>query len=315
MEIMPTVKTEEIVKEFYDTMMCSYAKHTLNYAELRQEINNDNVRLLPISYEGKVIATSSLFIDKFDPNGNPYYGSVHRLTVNPKFRGRDLGILANKNVLEYAKQIGCKQVHCGVLINIEDMGGGNNPNLAELNICLNKFSYKPTGFRLVDLPDFSRVDDLQFTSTAVLWKQIGGEDKSHAYELDLQNLMNYYNNSNNFKILDVSRSKLHIYPPKKTGAILASSTNIDDFKGSEYLPSYFLPFYSDNLETVYFGFKYKKIMTRASQGPNVADINYQLLTNELNNVLLIKLLIQIQERIVQRSNIAYSDPIVKKNNI
>lgn len=316
MEIMPTDKTDEIVKEFYDTMMLSYAKHTFSYNEIRKEISSENVILLPIFYQGKIVATSSFFIEKVDSKNNPYYGSVHRVTVDPNFRGLGFGTMANNNVLTYATQIGCNQIYCSVLLNIEGMGGGNKPNLAELNICINKLSYKPTGYRLVDLPDFSRVEDLQFTSTAVLWKPIGKEVEKNVYEKGLQELINYYNNPHNFEILSKDQdNELQIYPPKKTGATLASSANINDFIGTRFLPSYFLPFYGDSLKTVYFGFKYDKIRTRASEGNNIADINYQLLANQINNNLLVDLLVKIQERIVQNFETIYCDPKIKENNI
>lgn len=315
MEIGPVRKSVDIVNGFYETMMKSYAKHTLTHSELEGEINSENIYLFPIFQNDKMVATGSLFVEKLDLENVPYYGSVHRITVDPKFRGLGLGTVVNKNALRYAAQIGCKQIYCSVLVNTEGIGGGNNPNLSELNICINKLSYKPTGYRLVDLPDFSRVDDLQFTSTAVLWKQIDEEDKSHSYEIGLQELISYYNNPNNFELLDASDGKLQIYPPKKTGATLASGTNIDDFRGTKYLPSYFLPFYGNSLETIYFGFKYDKIRTRASEGNNIADINYTLLSNQLNNNLLINLLEKIQERITQRTEIVYSDPKIKENNI
>lgn len=315
MEIVPAKKNVGIVSEFYETMMKSYAKHTLTYSELEGEINSENIHLFPIFQNNRMIATGSLLVEKLDFESAPYYGSVHRITVDPEFRGLGFGTAVNKNALEYAAQIGCKQIYCSVLINTEGIGGGNDPNLSELNICTNKLSYKPTGYRLVDLPDFSRVDDLQFTSTAVLWRQIDGEDKSQVYEVGMQTLVNYYDNSNNFDVLDVLESNLHIYPPKKTGATLASSTNIDDFIGTEYLPSYFLPYYSENLKTVYFGFRYDRILTRTSSGSNVADINYALLSNQLNNNLLINLLEKIQERIIQRTEIIYGDPKIKENNI
>lgn len=313
-EITPARKDTVIFDQYYETILLSFAKHYLNHDELSTELNKDNIQLLPIFVDGRLIATCTLCIEKYNSE-TPYYASVHRVTVDPEFRGFGYGYLANKNAFEYAKQIGCKQIYCSVVTNVEGKGGGNNPNLRELNICINKLGYKPTGFRFVDLPDFSRIEDKQYTSTIVVWRDIDDEKESH-YDYSLAKLFDYYNDSKNFVISGKKPDKLlTMLSPKKTGAEVAISPHIEHFSHSNFLPTYFLPRYGENGETIFFGFKYYKILTRVASGTNIADINYEELGKCVYNRKLLNLAKSIQRRIVERSEITYSDPSVKIKNI
>jgi len=314
-EFLPIEKGVAIFDQFYETMLRSFAKHYLNHDELVTELNKDNVKLLPIFVNDKLIATCTLCIEKLDHSNLPYYASVHRVTVDPEFRGLGYGYLANKRALEYASEIGCKHIYCSVVANFEGKGGGNNPNLRELSICTNKLGYKPTGFRFVDLPDFGRLEDKQYTSTIVVWRNTNNEEEDN-YSINLNELFDYYSNTENFDILDKNSDKLvTMLPPKKTGAEVAFSPHIECFSHSNFLPTYFLPGYGDGEETIFFGFRYHKILTRVADGQNIADLNYENLGRYINDGRLLNLAEIIQKRIIERSDIVYSDPIIKINNL
>lgn len=316
-KITPIKKTSSVVSDFYKTMMKSYVKHTLNYKELMQESSNINVTLLPYLYKGRMVATCSFFIDKTNPNGKPFYGSIHRISVLPSLRGNGLGTQVNKTALKYAKQINCQYVYSSAVINVEGAGGGNNPNLGELKICINKLDYMLTGFRLVDLPDFGRFADKQHTSTAVVWKPLNKHVNMTDYNIATKKLVSYYNNTKHFGMIRnwKKNSDLSEIKGKRPGVSIGISTEIEDFSGTPYLPTYFLPFYGPNKETVYFGYKYKIVLTRVSRGWNIADLNYPLLKRVIKNAEYINLSRDIQKQIIKRARIIYSNPIIKKKNI
>lgn len=318
MKIIPARKSALVITDFYRVMMKSYTKHTLNFKMFQKEVSSREVSLVPIIYKGKIQATCSLAVDKTNPDGKPYYASVHKVTVLPELRSKGLGIQANANALKYARQIGCHFIHCSAVINVEQArGGGNQPNLRELAICVNKLNYLLTGFRLADLPDFSRSVDRQYTSTVVLWRPIKKMTKMRSYFLAKKKLITYYKNLNNFKISINWRknSKLYEESGKRPGIVRAGSSKIEDFANTPYLPSFFLPFYGPKKETMYFGYNYKTILTRASKGWNLADINYYSLSKVISDNDFVSLSKVIQKHIVKRALIKYSSPSVKKNNI
>lgn len=318
MERPPSVSESEIIEEFYRVITLSYAKHTLNFSEFKKEAFRDDVYMIPIFKEGHVVTTGSLFIDKKNEDNRPYYGSIHRIAVHPKFRGKRLGVKVNQMTLDYAQKLGCEHVYCSAVLNVEGSeGGGNSPNLAQLNICLSKFGYQITGLRLVDLPDFGRKNDLQYTSTAVLWKPLKDINESKQIcRVAKEKLFFYYQEQSNFEIYKnlEYKNKLKVITTKKTGAKLAASSKLEDFSHTSYLPSYFLPFYGQNKEVVYFGFHYKKVLTRTSDGPNVADLDYRLLRSFITDEWL-DFSKKVQEQIVSRTKVIYSDPFIKENNL
>lgn len=314
MELYVSEKSNTLFNQFYNVILRSFAKHYLNHDELVAELKRDNIKLLPTFVKNRLVATCSLCIEK-EKYGSPYYASVHRLTVDPEFRGLGYGYLTNKKAFKYAKEIGCKHIYCSVVANVEGKGGGNKPNLRELDICINKLKYKPTGYRFVDLPDFGRIEDKQYTSTIVVWRNINDKEKTD-YSYNLNKLFDYYNNSKNFKIFKQNPDKfLTLLSPKKTGAEIACSSNIEHFSHSNFLPTYFLPKYGDNKETVFFGFRYHKILTRTASGTNIADFNYEELKKYIKDDSLLNLAKIIQKRIASRSEIIYSDSIIKTRNL
>lgn len=313
-EFHASEKNDAVFDQYYNAILRSFAKHYLNHDELVAELKRDNIKLLPTFINDRLIAACSLCIEK-EKYGSPYYASIHRLTVDPEFRGLGYGYLTNKKAFEYAKEIGCKHIYCSVVANVEGKSGGNKPNLRELDICINKLKYKPTGYRFVDLPDFGRIEDKQYTSTIVVWRNINDKEKTD-YSYNLNKLFDYYNSSKNFKIFKQNPDKfLTLLSPKKTGAEIACSSSIEHFSHSNFLPTYFLPKYGDNKETIFFGFRYHKILTRTASGINISDFNYKELSKYLKNDGLLNLAKIIQKRITERSEIVYSDPIIKIRNL
>ena len=317
-KIIAADKSIKIISDFYKTMMKSYTKHTLNYKKFSDEAAKDNTSLLPIICKGNIQATCALIVDKTNSEGKPYYASVHRVTVLPKLRGKGLGTRANANALKYAKQVGCRFIHCSAVINVErTLGGGNRPNLRELKICVNKLGYLVTGFRLTDLPDFSRTVDRQYTSTAVLWRPLSKRVKIKSYFLAKSKLISYYKGPDNFKVSPDWRGNcgLHEENGKRPGIARATSNKIENFANTPYLPSFFLPFYGPKNETIYFGYKYETVLTRASNGWNIADLNYSLLEKCISDNDFIDFSKKVQKHIIKQALISYSNPAVKKNNI
>lgn len=309
MKIIEIQKNPKKIREFYKTMMLSYAKHTLSFKEFQEEVKNESVHLLTISINNKIVATCSFFVEKVDSNNRPYYGSIHRVTVDPKFRGQGLGIEINKIALDFGKQLGCKYVYCSALINVKGLKTGGLPNLGQLNICINKLGYVPVGFRLLDLPDFDNKKDKQFTSTVVLWKPLGIIKDNKNYILAKENLFLAYNSKPRSKLI-INRKiiKPYIISYKKTGAKLVGLGNIHCFEGTDLLPSYFLPFYGKRHDTVYFAFKYGTVLTDAKKNnSNITGVSYKLLRSIISDSEWIDLLKNIQKGIIQNSSIQYAE--------
>jgi len=304
-------KNESSIKEFYGVMTSSYAKHTLDLPSFLAEAKKENIKLFVIKDKGMIISTLSLVIEN-----NDFYTSIHRVSTLGEYRNMGLATKMYKHAMTYSQKLGRKYIFCSAVINVEGKGGGNLPNLANLHINLYKLGYLPTGFRLLDLPDFGRIKDIQQTSTCVVWKPLINKYDYSKYLDSVEKLINFYKENNKMKIVANNKNikKLNIIKYcEKTGVNLASSTNINNFVNSGYLPMYFLPNFESDRRNVYFGFNYKIILTRAYKGDNIADLNYKLLGHIIDKkwIWLVK---KIQKQIALNFDIHYSKNFIKELN-
>jgi hypothetical protein len=330
-EVPSDLERDQIVNIFAQV----YPNYPLDAEGIRDFISSPNVKTVCVKNEqGEIVGVGFLEIES-QSNG---YGSVTGVAVLPNQRKKGLGVLINDRLIQLAQSEGLKFLQSDPVLNFEGptdgagqtrQGGGNNPNLANLKITLTKFNFLSTGFSLGGFRDISGElgrDGEQDTSVirsvrAIDLSEI--RDFNEQYIIATAKLEAYWDSTPSIPA-DYTQGNLqdeNILNGNNNRIKIATSTKIEDFQGASFLPTYFLPCYTKENETVYVGVYYEQgIRTRTSRGQedeNIFDLDKAAISITLSDPNKSKLLTQIITGITlnYENRIQYSDPSIKAKNL
>ena len=330
-EVPSDLEREQIVNIFARV----YPNYPLDADGIRNFISSPNVKTVCVkSEQNKIVGVGFLEIET-ESNG---YGSITGVAVLPNQRKKGLGVLINDRLIKLAQSSGLRFLQSDPVLNFEGLtsetdeiieGGGNTPNLRNLKITLTKNGFLMTGFSLGGFQDISRKLGKEGEQDTSVVRSVRAIDLSEIrdfnekYRNATTELQKYWDTDPSIPA-DYTQGNLqdeNIRPSNNNRIKIATSTSIEDFQGTSFLPTYFLPCYTKENETIYVGVYYEQgIRTRTSRGQedeNIFDLDGDAIGSILGDPNKSKLLTQMIEGITlnYENRIHYSDPSIKAKNL
>jgi hypothetical protein len=265
--------TPENISRMYFIIKAIYAQHPISSEEsLGEFLNSGNVQVAIARKRGEIVGLGLLELED-----NPIYSSITGVAALPEYRG-GVGKSINNKLLEMSLQGGRTIIQTDPVLNHNTFDMQVNhpdyqPNLANLVIST-KMGAVTTGFDIMRY--ISLTEDDMYSRPATVSRMVINSNNCEGVDSELksakQKLLNYlkegvilpnqYTTSKKLKIEQKDRGD-------KYGSVeIARAENIEDFRGTSFIPCYFLPKYCANGETCYFGIYYSSVPIQKPENGN-----------------------------------------------